>query len=32
MLLNLQSYFDTSNVLKADDMQPVNNYYRAGIR
>ncbi|MCX6049283.1 MAG: extracellular solute-binding protein [Chloroflexi bacterium] len=30
MLLNLQSYFDTSNVLKADDMQPVNNYYRAG--
>lgn len=30
MLLNLQSYFDASNVLKADDMLPVNNYYRAG--
>lgn len=30
MLLNLQSYFDTSDVLKADDMLPVNNYYRAG--
>lgn len=30
MLLNLQSYFDISEVLKADDLLPVNNYYRAG--
>lgn len=30
MLLNLQSYFETSDVLKEDDMLPVNNYYRAG--
>jgi multiple sugar transport system substrate-binding protein len=30
MMLNLQSYFDISEVLKADDMLPVNNYYRAG--
>lgn len=30
MLLNLQPFFDTSEVLKSDDMLPVNNYYRAG--
>ena len=30
MLLNLDSYFETSDVLKVDDMLPVNNYYRAG--
>jgi multiple sugar transport system substrate-binding protein len=30
MLLNLDSYFETSEVLKVDDMLPVNNYYRAG--
>ena len=30
MMLNLQSYFDISEVLKVDDMQPVNNYYKAG--
>jgi multiple sugar transport system substrate-binding protein len=30
MMLDLQSYFDISEVLKADDMLPVNNYYRAG--
>ena len=29
MLLDLQSFFDTSDVLKKDDMLPVNNYYRA---
>jgi len=28
MLLNLDSYFETSTVLKADDILPVNNYYR----
>jgi multiple sugar transport system substrate-binding protein len=30
MMLNLQSYFDISEVLKVDDMLPVNNYYKAG--
>ncbi|RIK56045.1 MAG: hypothetical protein DCC57_04030 [Chloroflexi bacterium] len=29
MLLNLQSYFETSEVLKLDDLTDVNNYYRA---
>ncbi len=29
MLLNMQSYFETSDVLKEDDLLPVNNYYRA---
>ena len=28
MLLNLQSYFETSEILKEDDLSAVNNYYR----
>ncbi len=30
MLLNMQSYFETSEVLKIDDLADVNNYYKAG--
>jgi multiple sugar transport system substrate-binding protein len=29
MLLNLQGYFEASDVLKIDDLVDVNNYYRA---